>query len=154
MRRKLAACLLLVVSICAGALEDDELRIGMSEAAVVSVFTQHRSCANVVLEEGPGWLAWEARLRDRPARVEVSFSEGRAARIVFRFTLEVDESGREFLAALVADESLRQGTEPAPSGEGRFRWDSPGRTATAELSAAGDGWEARITLEAVSGARP
>jgi hypothetical protein len=107
-----------------------------------------------MLEEGPGWLAWEAKLRDRPARVEVSFLMDRADRIVFRFTLDSDESDRELLAALVADESLRQGSRPTPLGEWRFRWASPGRMTTVEFAAAGAGRETRITLEAVSGARP
>ncbi len=154
MRRKLATCLILIVSMAAEALEDDDLRIGMGEAEVVSVFTQYRSCANVVLEEGSGRLAWEAQLRDRPARVEVSFLDGRVSSIVFRFTLEIEESGRELLAALVAEESLRQGSRPTLLGEERFRWNSPCRTATVELAAVGSGREVRITIEAVSCALP
>ena len=149
MRQKLAAFLLLLVLVSAGAMEDDYLQVGMGEDAVVSVFTQFRSCANGLLEEGPGWLAWDAQLRDRLARVEVAFLEGRAVRVVFRYAPKADETNREFLDALVEDESLRQGSRPIPLGEWRFRWDSPGRRTTAELLAAGKGREARIIHEAV-----
>ena len=154
MRQKLATFLFLVVLMSAGAMEDDYLQVGMGEDAVVSVFTQFRSCSNGVLEESPGWLAWDAQLGNRPARVEVFFLEGRAVRIVFRYVPEAGESGGELLDALVEDESRRQGSRPTPLGDGRFRWDSPGRTSTAELFAVGAGWEGRIVHEAILGARP
>ncbi|MEW6548303.1 MAG: hypothetical protein AB1407_02470 [Spirochaetota bacterium] len=154
MRQKLAAFLLLLAVVSVGAMEDDYLQVGMGEDAVVSVFTQYRSCANVALEEGPGWLAWDAQLGNRLARVEVAFLEGRAVRIVFRYVPEVGESGGELLDALVEDESRRQGSRPTPLGDVRFRWDSPGRRTTVELLAAGAGWEARIIREAVPAARP
>ncbi|MEW6548304.1 MAG: hypothetical protein AB1407_02475 [Spirochaetota bacterium] len=41
----------------AGAMEDEYIQVGMGAGAVVSVFTQYRSCANVALGEGPDWLA-------------------------------------------------------------------------------------------------
>lgn len=107
-------CLLLLGgAFPATALEPNDLRPGMSRAAVAAVYTGHRSCGSYEFREEPQLLSWEAHLYSRPARVEILF-EGDAASLVtiVLFLAPGDDGSGLFLA--LTEERIRDLGAPLP----------------------------------------
>ncbi|OHD17856.1 MAG: hypothetical protein A2Y38_13150 [Spirochaetes bacterium GWB1_59_5] len=112
-------CLMAVAG--AGALEPDELRPGMDPDAVASVYTSLRSCSNSAFLEEPDFIAWDASLFNRSARIEARFDKGLASVIVIRIFLESGDDGADILRELT-DEHTRRSGPPQTGADGRMRW--------------------------------
>jgi hypothetical protein len=129
---RISIALFLAAAVTAVALEPDELRLGMSEADAISVYTSHRSCANVVLEETPFGLAWEAPLYSGRTRVEISLAGGRVTMVSFTVYLDPDDDGASLFSRLVEEISDERGSPPSTVGTVAL-WELDGANIEIEL---------------------
>jgi len=107
------------------------------------VFTSLRSCANYILEEAPGSLAWDAKLFGRDARAEVSFVEGRAASVLVRVFLAAGDDGASLYDQLVGDKERALGL-PSRRGRDLVEWSRDGAVTAIERDPRPTGGEIRI----------
>ena len=131
------------------ALEQDDLRPGMKPDEVASVYTSLRSCSNALFIEGPDFMAWDAALFDRDARVEVRFGQSRASMIVIRIYLGQGDDGREVLSGLAEDNSRAAGP-PEVDAAGVLVWRAPSISIKLSAGDTQDGREIRLEMTSLS----
>jgi hypothetical protein len=133
----------------AGALETDDLILGMTPDGAASIYTSLRSCSNAVYTERPGFMAWEASLHGRNAEIEVRFASGLSNLVVVRMFLESGDTGRDLFDFLIACGVRDHG--PAREAAADYAvWSTPGGELRVERELSPDRREIRLIRNAVS----